>query len=45
VLAAQAGPQRIRFVLHRDVADDGVARCLDACAAFAKPAASASSTS
>lgn len=35
VLAAKAGPQRIRFVLHRDVDDDGVARCLAACRSFA----------
>lgn len=35
VLAAKAGALRIRFVLHRDVPDDGVARCLAACATFA----------
>lgn len=35
VLAAKAGPRRIRFVLHRDISDDGVARCLEACACFA----------
>jgi hypothetical protein len=31
VRAACAGPDRIRFVLHRDVGDDGVERCLAAC--------------
>jgi threonine aldolase len=35
VLAAKAGPLRIRFVLHRDVPDDGVDRCLAACRSFA----------
>lgn len=35
VLAAKAGPRRVRFVLHRDVGDDGVQRCLAACASFA----------
>lgn len=35
VLAAAAGPQRVRFVLHRDVDDQGVERCLAACRAFA----------
>jgi threonine aldolase len=35
VLAAKAGPLRVRFVLHRDVPDDGVERCLAACRAFA----------
>ncbi|MEQ1631801.1 MAG: GntG family PLP-dependent aldolase [Planctomycetota bacterium] len=34
VLAAKAGPFRIRFVTHRDVSDDGVAACLSACAEF-----------
>lgn len=34
VLAAQAGPGRIRFVTHRDLADDAVAACVAACAAF-----------
>ncbi|MCC7397124.1 MAG: aminotransferase class I/II-fold pyridoxal phosphate-dependent enzyme [Planctomycetes bacterium] len=34
VLAAKAGPRRVRFVLHRDVDDDGVARCLAACRDF-----------
>jgi threonine aldolase len=34
VLAAQAGPQRLRFVLHRDVGDEGVRACLAAAAEF-----------
>jgi threonine aldolase len=34
VLAATAGPRRLRFVLHRDVDDAAVQRCLDACATF-----------
>lgn len=34
VLAAKAGPRRLRFVLHRDIDDDGVARCLAACRDF-----------
>lgn len=34
VRAAMAGPGRIRFVLHRDVDDDGVQRCLAACRGF-----------
>lgn len=34
VLAAEAGPQRLRFVLHRDVGDAGVRACLDAAAEF-----------
>ncbi len=34
VLAAKAGPLRIRFVLHRDVDDVGVQRCLAACRSF-----------
>jgi threonine aldolase len=34
VLAAKAGPARVRFVLHRDVPDDGVERCLAACRSF-----------
>ncbi len=34
VLAARAGPRRIRFVLHRDVDDAGVQRCLSACRSF-----------
>jgi threonine aldolase len=34
VLAAKAAPRRLRFVLHRDVDDAGVARCLAACASF-----------
>lgn len=34
VLAAAAGPQRVRLVLHRDVDDAGVDRCLKACCAF-----------
>ncbi|MBL8751732.1 MAG: aminotransferase class I/II-fold pyridoxal phosphate-dependent enzyme, partial [Planctomycetes bacterium] len=41
VLAAKAGPRRIRFVLHRDVDDAGVQQCLQACRSFA---ASPSST-
>ena len=41
VLAAKAGKHRIRFVLHRDVDDDCVQRCLDACRTF-RPAASRS---
>ncbi len=40
VLAAQAGPQRVRFVTHRDVGDDGVDVCLRAAAEFAARAAS-----
>jgi len=36
VLAAQIGPRRVRFVLHRDVGDDGVDRCLAAAAAFGR---------
>jgi threonine aldolase len=39
VLAATAGSARIRFVLHRDVDDVMVQRCLDACRTFV-PAAS-----
>ncbi|MBL8730265.1 MAG: aminotransferase class I/II-fold pyridoxal phosphate-dependent enzyme [Planctomycetes bacterium] len=39
VLAAGAGPRRLRFVLHRDVDDAMVQRCLDACRTFV-PAAS-----
>ena len=31
VLASTAGPERIRFVLHRDLDDEMVQRCLDAC--------------
>lgn len=34
VLAAPAGATRIRFVLHRDLADDDVQRCLHACRQF-----------
>lgn len=34
VLAAMAGPERIRFVLHRDLDDEMVQRCLDACRSF-----------
>lgn len=34
VLAATAGAERIRFVLHRDLDDEAVRRCLDACRAF-----------
>jgi len=39
VLASKAGTQRLRFVLHRDVGDDGVARCLSLCDGF-QPATS-----
>lgn len=40
VLAGTAGEGRIRFVLHRDVDDVGVQRCLDACRSFvASPSA------
>lgn len=39
VLAAKFGPQRLRFVLHRDVDDAGVDRCLAACHSFAALAA------
>ena len=39
VLVATAGPQRVRFVLHRDVDDDGVQRCLAACRTFTPAAA------
>ena len=35
--AAMAGPDRIRFVLHRDLDDEGVQRCLDACSDFSNP--------
>ncbi len=45
VLAAAAGPGRIRFVLHRDVDDAMVQRCLDACRAFVPVALPTSSTS
>lgn len=45
VLAATAGPGRLRFVLHRDVDDAGVQRCLDACRSFARAIASTSPTS
>lgn len=34
VRAALAGRERIRFVLHRDVDDDGVGRCIAACRAL-----------
>ena len=34
VRAAMAGPRRIRFVLHRDIDDDGLQRCLDVCREF-----------
>ena len=37
VLAATAGADRIRFVLHRDLDDGQVQRCLDACRAFSPP--------
>ncbi len=46
VLAATAGSGRIRFVLHRDVPDDGVDRCLQACRSFVpSPPSPSSSTS
>jgi hypothetical protein len=35
VLVAASGPSRLRFVLHRDVDDLGVERCLAACRSFA----------
>jgi threonine aldolase len=35
VLASQAGPDRIRFVLHRDLGDAAVERCLTVCRQFA----------
>ena len=41
VLASKAGPRRLRFVLHRDVDDAAVQRCITACASFA-PATSSS---
>jgi len=45
VLAATSGPRRVRFVLHRDVDDAAVSRCLDACRAFhAVPAPTTSSS-
>lgn len=37
VLAAMAGPERVRFVLHRDIDDEMVQRCLDACRGVPKP--------
>lgn len=40
VLAAPAGPQRVRFVTHRDVGDAGVETCLRAAATFVARAAS-----
>lgn len=39
VLAAKAGPARLRFVLHRDIDDAGLQRCLAACRSFAPAAA------
>ena len=42
VLAAGAGAQRVRFVLHRDLDAAAVQRCLQACRSF-RPAASRSS--
>ncbi|MEO6595143.1 MAG: GntG family PLP-dependent aldolase [Planctomycetota bacterium] len=45
VLAAKAGPRRIRFVLHRDVGDDGVQRCLSACRTFVPAVAGKSPSS
>ncbi len=40
VLAGKAGAERIRFVLHRDLDDAAVERCLDACRSFADPGSS-----
>jgi threonine aldolase len=40
VLAAAAGPRRLRFVLHRDVDDAMVQRCLSACGTFVPATAS-----
>jgi threonine aldolase len=34
VLAAKSAPRRLRFVLHRDIDDAGVQRCLLACREF-----------
>lgn len=34
VLASKAAPDRVRFVLHRDLDEDGVQRCLAACREF-----------
>jgi threonine aldolase len=45
VLAAAAGPRRLRFVLHRDVDDAMLQRCLDACRTFVPTASPTSSTS
>lgn len=45
VLAATAGPRRVRFVLHRDVDDSMLQRCLAACRSFDAAAASTSSPS
>jgi threonine aldolase len=42
VLAAKAGPRRLRFVLHRDLDDAAVQRCLQACSGFAPAQASRS---
>ena len=39
VLAAKAGPRRLRFVLHRDLDDAAVQRCLHACRGYAPAAA------
>jgi threonine aldolase len=39
VLASKFGPQRLRFVLHRDLTDAHVEQCLAACRAFAPAAA------
>lgn len=44
VRAAPTGPSRVRFVTHRDVGDEDVARCLEAASRF-DPAASAHPTS
>jgi len=40
VLASKFGPQRLRFVLHRDLDDSHVEQCLAACRSFAAPARS-----
>lgn len=43
VLAATAGPRRVRFVTHRDVDDAMVRRCLAACRSFVAAGAATSS--
>ena len=34
ILASEAGFNRIRFVLHRDIDDEAVGRCLNVCRQF-----------